>query len=320
MSSEDTRQAIVKVAEAGSNRALAASGEWSVRDLVAQVAKIQEAMKAVMRVDEHFGTIPGTPKPTLYKPGAEKLCLLFRLDPQFDCREIRDGNHLTVISTCTLYSLTTGQRMGSGMGSCSTKEAKYGYRDQSRKCPSCGKPAIIKGKAEYGGGFVCFKKKDGCGAKFGDNDKAILDQPTGRIENPDLPDMWNTVIKMSNKRALIAAVLVVTGASDIFTQDLEDLTEVQSHFEPAKPMPQTKAPSRPTVEQPVMDVEGYSEAAPESGMPAELREIITLIDSARDMKDLGFAAAEAGKLEPSLLAEARKAWAAKKDEITGGKK
>jgi hypothetical protein len=33
-------------------------------------------------------------------------------------------------------------------------------------CPKCGAAAIIKGKAEYGGGWVCFKKKGGCGAKF----------------------------------------------------------------------------------------------------------------------------------------------------------
>lgn len=35
------------------------------------------------------------------------------------------------------------------------------------KCPKCGKPdAVIKSKEEYGGGWVCFKKKDGCGAKW----------------------------------------------------------------------------------------------------------------------------------------------------------
>lgn len=34
-------------------------------------------------------------------------------------------------------------------------------------CPKCGVVgAIIKGKAEYGGGWLCFKKKKGCGAKL----------------------------------------------------------------------------------------------------------------------------------------------------------
>ena len=58
-------------------------GELSIDSLIAQVAKVQEAMKAVMKSGEHYGVIPGTEKPTLLKPGAEKLCLLFRLDPQY---------------------------------------------------------------------------------------------------------------------------------------------------------------------------------------------------------------------------------------------
>lgn len=33
-------------------------------------------------------------------------------------------------------------------------------------CPDCGASAIIKGKAEFGGGYLCWKKEGGCGAKF----------------------------------------------------------------------------------------------------------------------------------------------------------
>jgi hypothetical protein len=43
-------------------------------------------------------------------------------------------------------------------------------------CPACGKKgAIIKGKAEYGGGYLCFAKKGGCGAKFKDLPKQVLE-------------------------------------------------------------------------------------------------------------------------------------------------
>ena len=41
-------------------------------------------------------------------------------------------------------------------------------RGKQNLCPKCGKSAIIKGKAEYGGGWLCFGKKGGCGAKFTD--------------------------------------------------------------------------------------------------------------------------------------------------------
>jgi hypothetical protein len=217
-----TRDAEVMVMQP-STAAVATRAELSVEELIGQVTKIQQVMHAVMKDGEHYGKIPGTPKPTLLKAGAEKLCLLFRLDPEYAHVREWDGTHLTVYSKCTLYHISSGERRGSGEGSCSTKEAKYAYRGGSRKCPKCGAEAIIKGKADYGGGWLCFKKKDGCGAKFADNDKAITGQEIGRVSNPDLPDQYNTVLKMSNKRALVAAVLNVTAASDLFTQDLEDL-------------------------------------------------------------------------------------------------
>lgn len=221
--------------------------EMTVQDLVAQVSKIQEVMHAVMKRDEHYGTIPGTgTKPTLLKAGAEKLCLLFRLDPEYEVTEQRDGAHLTVNSKCTLYHVSTGQRRGSGMGLCSTRESKYAWRKSERTCPKCGATAIIKGKQEYGGGWICFNKKGGCGAKFKDNEEAITGQPTGRVPNDDLADTYNTVLKMANKRSLVAAVLNVTAASDIFTQDLEDLRELSSdaNGDESKPGAARAAPAR----------------------------------------------------------------------------
>lgn len=39
-------------------------------------------------------------------------------------------------------------------------------------CPACGSArAVIKGKEEYGGGFVCYGKKGGCGNKWGGEGK-----------------------------------------------------------------------------------------------------------------------------------------------------
>jgi len=176
-----------------------------------------------MKKDEHYGAIPGTDKPTLLKAGAEKLCLTFRLGPDYSTDHLRDGDHLTVEAKCTLYHTPTGRKMGSGLGSCSTKEAKYAWRKGQRLCPKCGRAAIIKGKADYGGGWVCWTKKLGCDAKFKDGDQAIEGQSVDRVPNPDIADQYNTVLKMACKRALVAAVLNVTAASDIFTQDLEDV-------------------------------------------------------------------------------------------------
>jgi hypothetical protein len=38
-------------------------------------------------------------------------------------------------------------------------------------------------------------------------------------------DMYNTILKMAKKRSQADAVLTATGASDIFTQDIEDMVE-----------------------------------------------------------------------------------------------
>lgn len=195
----------------------------SVAQMKQQVQTIQQVMEGVMKDGTHYGKIPGCgDKPTLLKAGAEKLCMTFRLDPEYEITSERDGNHLTITSKCTLHYIPNGARMGSGMGSCSSRETKYAYRSAVRKCPSCGAEAIIKGKAEYGGGWLCFGKKGGCGTKYQDGDATIEGQKMGRVENEDLADQYNTVLKMANKRSLVAAVLNVTAASDIFDQDLDD--------------------------------------------------------------------------------------------------
>lgn len=44
-----------------------------------------------------------------------------------------------------------------------------------------------------------------------------------RVENVEIWDLQNTLVKMAKKRALVDASLNATGASRLFTQDLEDL-------------------------------------------------------------------------------------------------
>lgn len=210
---------------------LALRHELSVEEVVARVNKVHEVMRRAMVDGHHYGVIPGTPKPTLLKPGAELLCMMFRLDPQYSVETQRGPEgHLTITSTCTLWHVPTGQRVGSGMGSCSTREAKYAYRQAKRACPKCGAEQINKSKFPLRGaprdsapGWYCFAKAGGCGQEFAHDDPAIMGQVTGRVANEDLADQENTVLKMSNKRSLIAGVLNVTAASDILTQDLEDM-------------------------------------------------------------------------------------------------
>jgi hypothetical protein len=230
-------------------------------DLKAQMELIQRVMREVMTPGIDYGYIPGTEpkndeekkfkKPALFKSGAEKLNVLFRLGPDYEIVEKeRDGEHLSITSKCILTHIPSGLRWGSALGSCSTMESKYAYRNGGRVCPSCGAAAIIKGKAEYGGGWLCFQRKEGCGAKFADGDESIEGQKAGKVANVDKADQYNTVLKMSNKRALIATTLNATGASAIFSQDIVDEPGDDGGGDAADPATPRQPAGKRSVQQP----------------------------------------------------------------------
>ena len=214
-------------------------------DLKERLDVIRQAMEQAMQADVDYGRIPGTDKPALLKPGAEKLSVMFQLDVQLNNEKTwGPDDHLTVCSHATVYHAPTGARLGYGEGICTTREKKYAYRNAERACPNCGKANIRKSK--QGDGFYCWVKTDGCGATFGGTDERITGQQIGQVDNPDLPDLWNTVVKMAEKRARVDAVLAVTGASALFTQDIEE----DQQQEPGTPLPAAQAsPEKPSASQ-----------------------------------------------------------------------
>lgn len=58
--------------------------------------------------------------------------------------------------------------------------------------------------------------------KKGSGYEIDVDTRLFRLPNPDVADVVNTIQKMAQKRALVAAVLIGTNASDSFTQDIEE--------------------------------------------------------------------------------------------------
>jgi hypothetical protein len=209
----------------------ALQGWLSPDAIVAQVTHVQKIMRAVMRRDEHYGTIPGTKKDCLLKSGAEKLCFTFRLFPEFEVTEKPLlGDHREIIVKCILRD-PSGKLVGQGVGSCSTMESRYRYRNESTVEDAGPIPAkywdapkdgperneILVDK--YGPGKYRTKKIDNAW---------VVQRVTGdggRVENPDIPDQWNTVLKMAKKRAHVDATITATATSDIFTQDMDDLIQ-----------------------------------------------------------------------------------------------
>lgn len=232
------------------NNAVATSRDnaMNVADIIAQVKLIQEVMGKVMQEGEHYGQIPGCgTRKTLLQPGAQKLTMTFRLAPEYQIQETNyDKGHKEYRVICTLKSISSGAFVGQGVGCCSTLESKYRWKGGARKCPECGKEAIIKGKAEFGGGWICFTKKNGCGAKWGDNDLAIVGQSVDRVEHDSPADFYNTVLKMAKKRAFVDATITATAASDIFTQDIGDDDAPADAAEPPKRPPDRPEPAKPS--------------------------------------------------------------------------
>ena len=74
------------------------------------------------------------------------------------------------------------------------------------------------------------------------------------VENPDIADTYNTVLKMAKKRAFVDTVITGTAASDCVNQDLEDLEEFAAKMrQPSSDMqelPTPVAPKRAVQQQP----------------------------------------------------------------------
>ncbi len=225
--------------------------EMSVAAVREQVNKIQELMKSVMTEDVHYGRIPGTPKDCLYKAGAEKLGFVFRMAPRFEItKTILENGHREYEIVGTLRHIETGAELAQGVGMCSTMESKYRWRESKKKCPKCGAETLRKNKDEPG--WYCWAKKGGCGAQFPGDVPAIEKQKTGKVENPDIADVYNTVLKIAKKRCYVDMTITACAASDVLTQDIEDLgprnvTPEEGGEEPKQKNGALKDPERQTI-------------------------------------------------------------------------
>lgn len=211
--------------------------QLSVQDICEQVNSIQQVLAAVMKKGTHYDVVPGCgTKNVLLKPGAEKLALAFRLDLQTETEIVDLGNgHREYRSRTNVYHITTGNRLGSGMGSCSTLETKYRYRNENTGRPV---PEAYWKSRDFnllGGSTFTTRKIDG---------KWFVFQ---QIEYANPADYYNTCLKMAEKRSKVAAVLNATAASDLFTQDDENDEDEnkkidQETGEIKPPRPETRPP------------------------------------------------------------------------------
>lgn len=140
-----------------------------------------------------YGIIPGTKKKTLLKPGAEKLLRLFNLGIRVRLvdKEIdRTNNFAMFIYRAEVYHLRQNVVIAECEGSVNSQEVKYKSRTVWRK-------------SESGASVATTEQTPVC-------------------------DILNTLMKMAQKRAMIGATILATGASDFFTHDIETSEDAEA--------------------------------------------------------------------------------------------
>lgn len=206
------------------------TGELSIEEIVSRKNKILHVQKEIMKEGVHYGKIPGTEKPCLLKAGAEIIQTTFMLTCISEPNDIQvidmPNNHREVRVYTKIIHYPTNTVLGVGFGSCSTMEKKYRYRKQSQD-ENTGKFVPKEywdlKKAERFDEAVQAIGGKGFSVKKIDNSWMIVKKGNETlIENPDIADCYNTVLKMAKKRADVCAVISATGCSDIYNQDLDD--------------------------------------------------------------------------------------------------
>jgi hypothetical protein len=181
----------------------------SPQQTVQLVKQLEEMKRSALRNNVDYMLIPGTPQPSLLKPGAERLLQCFGLGHRITCvkaNEDWEGRFFyyqykaTIVKSYPTHEIIVAECEGSA----NSREGRYHDRWLTEKkardagvdlatCPSRLKEGRYGSYQEY------------------------------KVENPNPYSLVNTLQKMAQKRALVGATLQATGSSGLFTQDLDDM-------------------------------------------------------------------------------------------------
>jgi len=177
------------------------------RDIQA-INRFQQVVHSTMINGLDYGVIPGTQKPTLLKPGAEKIAKLLGLSDQYEIMDKSENwqepPFFRYLIKCKLIHVASGALISEGLGECNSMESKYRWRWVGERDLPLGtdKSKLIsqERRSKTGGHWTVY-----------------------RLDNEDIYSQVNTILKMAKKRALVDAALSAGRLSDVFTQDIEDM-------------------------------------------------------------------------------------------------
>lgn len=205
---------------------IAVRPEWTPESFRAQVEQekqmrsiMAEYVKSAMIKDHHYYAFKDGDKPAITQEGAHSICSLLKctIGPPEITKEF-SGDHLTVSARVHIFN-QDGVLVATGDGICSTREPKYAYR------------WAWENEVPDGVDVSGLKSKSGTGR----NNKPWKQY---QIPNQDLPELWNTILKMGVKRAKVAAVRQLPLVSELFVAEPES----DDHEPPPKATAQARKP------------------------------------------------------------------------------
>jgi len=198
-------------AETLQNRAAPArelSAHASAAEVLTLRHTLQQVYGKILKKGIHFQSFKQGATPSLLKPGAEAILTAFRIAPYYQVEDLSTDDQRRYRVLCTGRHLITDKDLGQGVGECSSDEEKYKWRQ-----------AVCKEEYEAA---PATRRREKWKKAWGRSTKAY------KVEQvrTEIADQANTVLKMAKKRAYVDMCIALTGCSDLFTQDLEDMPDM----------------------------------------------------------------------------------------------
>ncbi|MFL0365344.1 hypothetical protein ACH0BF_20260 [Pseudobacillus sp. 179-B 2D1 NHS] len=114
----------------------------AVQTTLAKINQFQLVVQNTLKANHDYGIIPGTSKPTLLKPGAEKIQMLFGVTSEYEVVERiqdYDKGFFAFTVCCRIYK--NDMKITEGVGHCNTREKKYVKQDPYSMANTCLKMA-----------------------------------------------------------------------------------------------------------------------------------------------------------------------------------
>src|SRR5262249_943891 len=233
----------------------------AIEQAVERYQLLVQVTQKLLKEGLDYGTFPGVEKPSLWKPGAEKLATFFglsvitkRIESTMDWTGKEFGEpFFHFIYQCSVYR--DDKLVVQTEAEANSFEPKHRWRWVTEmEIPRGLSAGLLKVKETNIEEFAFAVEKAETGGKYGkpatywemwrdaiaSGDAERIEKATKsgkmysawrlssclyRVPNEDAAGLVNTLVKMGQKRAIVGSVLIAVNGSEFFTQDLEDIRD-----------------------------------------------------------------------------------------------